>query len=90
MSQQALQTGEIAFSVMEMANRAKEKNNIDLYNRLMEESLWGIDFIMKTRLGDGYRFMTWGTNLWTDGLIGTIDDSGRRQGTIHNGYYYII
>jgi hypothetical protein len=85
MSQQALQTGEIAYSIMEMANRAKEKNDIDLYNRLMEESLWGIDFIMKTRVGDGYRFLTWGTNLWTDGLIGTIDDSGRRKGTIDNG-----
>jgi hypothetical protein len=85
MSQQALQTGEIAYSIMEMANRAKEKNDIDLYNRLMEESLWGIDFIMKTRLGDGYRFMTWGTNLWTDRLIGTIDDAGRRQVTVHNG-----
>ena len=85
MSQQAVQTGEIAYSIMEMANRAKEKNDIDLYNRLMEEALWGIDFIMKTRLDDGYRFMTWGTNLWTDGLIGTIDDAGRRQVTIHNG-----
>ncbi len=85
MSQQALQTGEIAFSIMEMANRAKEKNDVDLYNRLMEESLWGIDFIMKTRLDDGNRFMTWGTNLWTDRLIGTIDDAGRRQVTVHNG-----
>lgn len=85
MSQQALQTGEIAYSIMEMANRAREKNEIDLYHRLLEESLWGIDFIMKTRLGDGYRFQTWGTNLWTDKLIGTIDDAGRRQGTIHNG-----
>jgi hypothetical protein len=84
MSQQSLQTGEIAFSMMEMANRAKEKNNIDLYNRLMEEALWGIDFVMKTRLGDGYRMQTWGTNLWTDGYIGTIDDSGRRQLTVHN------
>lgn len=85
MSQQSLQTGEIAFSMLEMAERAKEKNNTDLYNRLMEEALWGIDFILKTRLGDGYRVQTWGTNLWTDGFIGTIDDSGRRQVRIHNG-----
>jgi hypothetical protein len=85
MSQQSLQTGEIAFSIMEMANRAKEKNDIALYNRLMEEALWGIDFIMKTRLGDGYRMQTWGTNLWTDGFIGTIDDSGQRQVSVHNG-----
>jgi hypothetical protein len=85
MSQQSLQTGEIAFSMLEMANRAKEKNNTDLYLRLMEEAQWGLDFILKTRFGDGYRMQTWGTNLWTDGFIGTIDDSGRRQVRIHNG-----
>ena len=79
MSQQSLQTGEIAFSLLEMAARAREKNNTDLYNRLTEEALWGLDFIMKTRLGDGHRFQTWGTNLWTDGYIGSIDDAGRRQ-----------
>jgi hypothetical protein len=79
MSQQSLQTGEIAFSILEMANRAREKNNTDLYLRLTEEALWGLDFIMKTRLGDGYRMQTWGTNLWTDGYIGSIDDTGRRQ-----------
>jgi hypothetical protein len=84
MSQQSLQTGEIAFSMLEMANRAREKNNTDLYLRLMEEAQWGLDFIMKTRLGDGYRMQTWGTNLWTDGLIGTIDDSGRRQVEVNN------
>lgn len=84
MSQQTLQTGEIAFSMLEMANRSREKNNTNLYLRLMEEAKWGIDFIMKTRLGDGYRAQTWGTNLWTDGFIGTIDDSGRRQMAVHN------
>jgi hypothetical protein len=87
MSQQTLQTGEIALSMFEMANRAREKNNIDLYNRLMEEALWGIDFIMKTRLGDGYRMQSLGTNLWTDGYIGTIDDAGRRKERVHNGAF---
>jgi hypothetical protein len=84
MSQQSLQTGEIAYSMLEMANRAKEKNNTDLYLRLTEEALWGLDYIMKTRLGDGYRMQTWGTNLWTDGFIGSIDDTGRRQVTSTN------
>jgi len=84
MSQQSLQTGEIAYSMLEMANRAKEKNNTDLYLRLTEEALWGLDYIMKTRLGDGYRMQTWGTNLWTDGFIGSIDDTGRRQVTATN------
>ncbi len=79
MSQQSLQTGEISFSLLEMANRARGKNNTQLASRLTEEALWGIDYIMKTRLGDGYRFQTWGTNLWTDGYIGSPDDAGRRQ-----------
>jgi hypothetical protein len=87
MSQQTLQTGEIAFSFFEMAARAKETNNIDLKNRLLEEGLWGIDFLLKSRLGDGYRMQTWGTNLWTDGFIGTIDDADRRQVRIHNGAF---
>lgn len=79
MSQQTLQTGEISYSLLAMAKRAKEKGNKDLYNRLMEEALWGLDYVMRTRLGDGYRAQTWGTNLWTDGIVGTIDDAGRRE-----------
>lgn len=84
MSQQTLQTGEIVFSLLEMANRAKEKGNRDLYLRLVEEAQWGLDYILKTRFGDGYRVQTWGTNLWTDGFIGTMDDEGRRRVRIHN------
>ena len=85
MSQQVLQSGEIIFSLLEMAKRAKEKSNADLYNRLMEEADWGIDCILKARLGDGYRAQTWGTNLWTDGYIGTKDDSSaRRRVHVHN------
>ena len=79
MSQQVLQSGELAVSLMEMAKYAKEKNNTEFYQRLMEEAEWGIDFILKTRLGDGFRAQTWGTNLWTDGYIGTKDDSTRRR-----------
>lgn len=85
MSQQTLQTGELAYSLMEMAKRAKEKKREQLYLRLMEEAKWGLDYIMKTRLGDGHRAQTWGTNLWTDGFIGTKDDSTKwRKVRIHD------
>ncbi|MCL1822224.1 MAG: glycoside hydrolase family 9 protein [Prolixibacteraceae bacterium] len=87
MSQQAVQTGEIAFSLFEMANRAKEKGNIDLHLRLLEEAQWGLDYVLRTRLGDGFRVQTAGTNLWTDRFIGTIDDAGQRQLRIHNGAF---
>lgn len=85
MSQQTLQSGEISYSLLEMAERAKKNGNMLLANRLTEEALWGIDFILRTRLGDGYRAQSWGTNLWTDGKIGTDDDSGRREMHVHNG-----
>lgn len=79
MSQQVMQSGEIIFSLLEMANRAKEKKDIDLFLRLQEEAEWGIDCILKARLDNGYRAQTWGTNLWTDRFIGTKDDSTRRR-----------
>lgn len=84
MSQQFIQSGEIVFSLLEMANRTREKNNTDLYVRLIEEAKWGIDFILRTRLGDGFRIQSWGTNLWTDGFIGTVDDAGRRRARVNN------
>ncbi|WP_173820217.1 glycoside hydrolase family 9 protein [Niastella vici] len=85
MSQQVLQSGEIVYSLLEMAKRAKEKNNTPLFLRLQEEAEWGIDCILKARFGDGYRAQTWGTNLWTDGFIGTNDDSTqRRRIHVHN------
>jgi hypothetical protein len=85
MSQQVLQSGEIVYSLLEEANRAKEKNEKELFLRLQEEAEWGIDCILKSRLGDGYRAQTWGTNLWTDGFIGTKDDSSmRRHVHVHN------
>lgn len=85
MSQQVLQSGEIIYSLLEMANRAKEKGNKQLFLRMQEEAEFGIDCILKARLGNGYRAQTWGTNLWTDGFIGTKDDSSRRRKVhVHN------
>lgn len=85
MSQQVLQSGEMIYSLLEMANRAREKGNRELFLRLQEEAEWGIDCILKSRLGEGYRAQTWGTNLWTDGFIGTLDDSTRRRKVhVHN------
>ncbi len=85
MSQQVLQSAEIVHSLLEMANRAREKNNRELALRLEEEAEWGIDCILKGRLGGGYRAQTWGTNLWTDGFINTKDDTLRwRKVSVHN------
>ena len=85
MSQQTPQSAEIAYSLMQMAQTALGKGHMDLYNRLMEEALWGMDFVLRSRLGGGYRAMSWGTNLWTDRALFTEDDAGRRENRVHNG-----
>jgi len=85
MSQQTVQSAEISYAFFQAAQRALAKGNTDLYNRLMEEGLWGMDYVLRSRLGDGYRAMSWGTNLWTDGALDTEDDAGRRQIRVHDG-----
>jgi len=87
MSQNPVQTGEITFAMFEMANRAKEKGNTDLHLRLLEEAQWGLDFVLRTRLGDGFRAGGWSTNIWTDRFIGTIDDAGRRRIGVNNNAF---
>ncbi len=85
MSQQVLQSAEIVYALLEEGKRAKEKGEEQLYLRMQEEAEWGIDCVLKSRLADGYRAQTWGTNLWTDGFLGTKDDSTRyRLVRIHN------
>lgn len=72
-SQQTLQTGEVAEALFEMARRAKDEDMM-LYNRLIEEASWGLDFILKTRFGDGFRAFSAGICRWTDNKIGDPDD----------------
>ncbi len=71
-SQQSAQTGEIVQALFENASRV-EKGSI-LYIRLMEEAQWGLDFILRTRFGDGFRATSAGATRVTDGLMGNFDD----------------
>ncbi len=71
-SQQSAQTGEIVQALFENANRV-EKGSM-LYLRLMEEAQWGLDFILRTRFGDGFRATSAGATRVTDGLMGNFDD----------------
>lgn len=79
MSQQMLQTAEVAQELLELASRVKDTPL--MYQRLMEEGLWGLEFTLKSRFGDGYRASSVGLGLWTNGLIGDLDDVKTR---VHN------
>ena len=45
-----------------------------LYRRVLEEAKWGLDYVIKTRFGDGFRSAYSSCSIWTDGVIGTKDD----------------
>ena len=80
MSQQTVQTAETVESLLELA--AERRGNTLLYQRLMEEALWGLEFIFRTRFGDGYRASSIGLIRWTDGKIGNDDDAANVR--VHN------
>lgn len=82
-SQQMVQTAEVALALYEMADQVKEQN-LPLYMRLVEEGEWGVDFLLKTRFGDGYRATSAGIRIWSDGIIGNMDDMHAR---VHNNPY---
>jgi hypothetical protein len=59
------------------------KTNHDtlLRARLDEEARWGLDFVLRTRLEDGYRATGLGILRYTDNRLGTNDDEVAR---VHN------
>lgn len=71
-SQQTVQSAEIVHALMECAEATKEDEMLSL--RLLEEAGWGMDFVLRTRLGDGYRASSAGHRRWTDNLLGNFDD----------------
>lgn len=79
LSQQAAQTGEVVLAMFENARRCKQDRM--LYLRLMEEAQWGLDFILRTRFGDGYRATSAAATRYTDNLMGNFDDIAAR---VHN------
>lgn len=78
-SQQTAQTAEVVHALLEMAERIKDDRL--LYNRLLEEAAWGLDFVLRMRFGDGYRATSAGIRRWSNGLIGDMDDTPAR---VHN------
>ncbi len=73
LSQQTLQTGDVTYALLEGYNRLKDSHPI-LAARMLEEAEWGLEFILRTRFGDGYHASSVGLLIWQDGVFGTPDD----------------
>lgn len=86
MSQQLIHTAEVTLALFEMADALEKSKNIKenkleqdifeplLQERLMEEAMWGLEFVLKSRFGDGYRATSAGLVRWTNNRIGDEDD----------------
>lgn len=68
-------TEEITYSLFSMAEKLKSRNdNPALYDRVLEEAKWGLDWILKTSFGDGYRNTGSLNSRRTNNIIGDDDD----------------
>ena len=60
-------------SMLGLANTVKTTHPV-LYARLLEEGRWGLNWLLNTRFGDGYRDGGMIVGIWTDNMAGTKDD----------------
>lgn len=86
MSQQLIHTAEVTLALLEMADALEQNKNSkenrteqDIFGtllpeRLIEEAMWGLEFVLKSRFGDGYRATSAGVVRWTNNHIGDEDD----------------
>jgi hypothetical protein len=73
LSQMTMHTAPIVAALFSAADVVAQTEP-DLSEKLVEEAMWGLEYIVKTRFGDGYRVSTRPTGEWSDGIIGTEDD----------------
>lgn len=75
LSQGLVNTAEAVYAMFSLAEKVKQSGGKEiLYDRLIEEAKWGLDWVNKTSFHDGYR-STWATmGFWSDDIIGNNDD----------------
>jgi hypothetical protein len=65
----------MVYALLSLADRLKRQGGDPiLSNRLLEEARWGLNWVLKTRFGDGYRSTGQLVSYWTDGIMGDGDD----------------
>jgi Glycosyl hydrolase family 9/Cellulase N-terminal ig-like domain len=75
LSQQAEADDEITYALFALAEKLRQRNdNPELYARVLEEARWGLDWVLKTSFGDGFRNIGSINSRRTDGVMGNDDD----------------
>lgn len=73
LSQGTCNTSLSAHAMFGLAEKLRT-DNPKLAQRTSEEARWGLDWILKTSFGDGFRIGFATMDRWTDGVLGTPDD----------------
>jgi hypothetical protein len=60
-------------AMLELAQVVAESNPA-FHDRLVEEARWGLNWVLETRFGDGYRSGGLIIGIWSDNITGTKDD----------------
>jgi len=65
----------MSYALFELAERLKlQGEDPILYNRVILEAEWGLNWVLKTRFGGGYRTTGQLISYWTNGIMGDADD----------------
>ncbi|HEV2646347.1 MAG TPA: glycoside hydrolase family 9 protein [Acidobacteriaceae bacterium] len=75
LSQGPFRTGGATYAMLQIYDQLQQKGvEPALQTRLLEEARWGLDWLLKTRFGAGFR-ITWARmRMYTDNKVGTVDD----------------
>ena len=73
LTQDLANTTESGIAMLELADAVRGKDQI-MYERLLEEARWGLNWVMRTRFGDGYRNGGLIVGIWTQNIRGDKDD----------------
>ncbi len=68
LSQFEICTAEMAHAILDLAEKFKDSNNI-LYERLKEEAKVGINWLLRTRFGNGERALAVSYGIWRDNVL---------------------
>jgi hypothetical protein len=65
----------MAYALFSLAERLRQQGtDPQLRDRLIEEGIWGLRWVLKTSFGDGFRSTGQLISYWTNGIIGDADD----------------
>jgi hypothetical protein len=81
LSQSFGNTAEAAFAMFQLAERMEVRaEDPVLRDRLIEEAQWGLEWVLKTSFGDGFRPTFSTMDRWTNGILGDADDMIAKAG----------